>query len=62
MAGGGGVCKGSERSEAGCLGELLWTPHQGIVTTRDSGDCIRVLLYSYYSTVTGWGVHLKSNY
>ena len=25
----------------------------------DNKDCIRVLLYSYYATITGWGVLLK---
>ena len=34
---------------------LRWTPHPVIVATRDSKDNIRVLLYSYYTTVTGWG-------
>ena len=24
----------------------------------DNQDYIRVLLYSYYTTITGWGVHL----
>ena len=35
-----------------------WTPHPVIVTRRDNRDCIRVLLYSYYTTITGWGVLL----
>ena len=33
-------------------------PHPVIVTIRDNRDYIRVLLYSYYTTVTGWGVLL----
>ena len=28
------------------------------MTIRDNRDCIRVLLYSYYTTITGWGVLL----
>ena len=32
-----------------------------MVTIRDNRDSIRVLLYSYYTTITGWGVLLKSN-
>ena len=35
-----------------------WTPHPVVVTTRDSKDYFRVLLYSYYPTITGWGVLL----
>ena len=35
-------------------------PHPVIVTIRDNKDCIRVLLYSYYTTITGWGVLLSS--
>ena len=30
----------------------------GIVTIGDNRDDIRVLLYSYYTTITGWGVLL----
>ena len=32
---------------------LRWTPYPVIVTIRDKKDCIRVLLYSYYVTLTG---------
>ena len=28
------------------------------VTIRDNRNYIRVLLYSYYTTITGWGVLL----
>ena len=35
------------------------TPHPVIVTTMDNKDPIRVLLCSYCTTITGWGVHLK---
>ena len=35
-----------------------WTPHPVIVTIMDNKDNIRVLLYSYYTTITGWGVLL----
>ena len=34
-------------------------PHPVIVTIGDNRDYIRVLLYSYYTTITGWGVLLK---
>ena len=34
---------------------LRWTPHPGIVVIRDDKDDIRVLLYSYYTTITGGG-------
>ena len=37
------------------IGYLRWTPHQVIVTIGDNRDCIRVLLFSYYTTITGWG-------
>ena len=30
------------------------------MTTRDNRDYIRVLLYSYYTTITGWGVLLRN--
>ena len=32
-----------------------WTPHPVIVTIKDNEDYIRVLLYSNYTTITGWG-------
>ena len=35
---------------------VRWTPHPVIVTTRDNVDYIRALLYSCYTTITGWGV------
>ena len=38
--------------------QCRWTPHPVIVTIRDNRDCIRVLSYSYYTTITGWGVLL----
>ena len=47
-----------------CLGfrvqglEVRWTPYPVIVTIGDNRDYIRVLLYSYYTTITGWGVLL----
>ena len=31
------------------------------MTIRNSKDYIRVLLYSYYTTITGWGVLLRNN-
>ena len=33
-------------------------PHPVIVTIRETSIYIKVLLYSYYATITGWGVHL----
>ena len=35
------------------------TPHPVIVSIRDTSNYIRVLLYSYYTSITGWGVHLS---
>ena len=35
------------------------TPHPVIVTIMDNRDYGRVLLYSYYTTITGWGVLLR---
>ena len=29
------------------------------MSIRDNRDCIRVLVYSYYTTITGWGVLLS---
>ena len=40
---------------------LRWTPHPKIVTIGATRDHIKVLLYSFYTTVTGWGV-LTSSY
>ena len=40
-------------------GSLRWTPHPAIVTVEDNKDYIRVLLYSYFTTMTGWGVLLR---
>ena len=37
------------------------TPHPVIVTIRDNKDYIRVLLYSSYTTITGWGVLLTDS-
>ena len=39
---------------------VRWTPHPVIVTIRDIKDYIRVLIYSYYTTITGWGVLVSS--
>ena len=33
-----------------------------MVTIGDIRDYIRVLLYSYYTTITGWGVLLMNHY
>ena len=32
------------------------------MTIRDASIYIRVLLYSYYTIITGWGVHLNYSY
>ena len=45
-----------------CTVYLRWTPHPVIVTIIDNKDHIRVLLYSHYTTITGWGVLLMSTY
>ena len=40
----------------GTLGiHIGWTPHHVIVAIKENKDYIRVLLYSYYTTITGWG-------
>ena len=41
---------------------VRWTPHPVIVTIRDNRDNIRVLVYSYYTTITGWGGPPKKYY
>ena len=41
--------------------KLGWTPHPVIVTKGDNRDYIRVLLYSYETTIKGWGVLLTPN-
>ena len=38
---------------------VRWTPHPVIVTIRDNRDYMRVLLFSYFTTITGCGVHLR---
>ena len=35
-------------------------PHPVIVTIMDNTDDIRVLLYSYYTPIAGWGVLLRN--
>ena len=42
-----------------CKLYFRWTPHPVIVTSTDNKDYIRVLLYSDYTTITGWGVPPK---
>ena len=37
-----------------------WTLHPVIVTLRDNKEGFRVLVHSYYTATTGWGVPLKS--
>ena len=39
--------------------EVWRTPLPVIVTIRENKDYIRVLFYSYYTTITGWGVLLQ---
>ena len=53
------ICSHIRFSTAVHMIELRWTPHPGILTIRDNRDYIRVLLYSYYITITGWGVLLR---
>ena len=36
--------------------ELGALPHPLIVSIKDNGNYIRVLSYSYYTTITGWEV------
>ena len=48
-------------------GNRIWgcyrrTPHPVIVTRRDNKDYIRVLFYSYNTTITGWGVLLRDSH
>ena len=50
----------SARSKLSQWGYLRWTPHPVIVTIGDIRDSIRVLIYSYYATMTGWGVLLRN--
>ena len=39
---------------------MLGGPHHPvIVAIRDSSDHIRVIFYSYYTTITGWGALIK---
>ena len=35
---------------------VSWTP---MVSTMDNGGYVGVLLYFLYTTITGWGVHLR---
>ena len=41
------------------MAHLRWTPHPVKVTIGDNRDYIRVLMYSYYTAITGWGVLLR---
>ena len=43
-----------------CCGYLSWTPRPVPIT--DNKDYIRVLLYSHYTTITGWGFLLTDRY
>ena len=38
---------------------IRWTTHTVTVTFRDNGNKIGIVLYSYYTTITGWGALLK---
>ena len=46
-------------SRQDCQLSLRRTPHPVIVTIWDNKDHISVLLYSSYTTITGWGVLLN---
>ena len=39
---------------------IRWIPHPAIVTMGDNKEYIRVLSYSQYTTITGWGVLLTT--
>ena len=39
---------------------LRWTHHLAIVTIRDNKDGMRVLVYSYYTSIVGWEVLLRA--
>ena len=45
----------------GLRGHIRWTPHPVIVAIRDNKDYTRVPFYSYYTTITGWGVLQRYN-
>ena len=46
-------------TDIGSTISFRWTRHPVIVSIRDNRDYIRVLLYSHYTTFTGWGILLK---
>ena len=51
---------GVRPSGLGFRGWGFWVQHRVIVTIKDKEDYIRVLLFSYYTTITGWrGVLLR---
>ena len=50
----------SEDEDDACCCYFRWTPRPVIVTIMDNRDYIRVLLYFYYTTITGWGVLLTA--
>ena len=52
-----GISLSGFRCLAYCRRSVRWTPHPVLVTTRDISNYFRVLLYSYYTPITGWGVH-----
>ena len=49
------TCKMGELTLSFVMNILGRPPHSVIVTIRDKKDHIRVLLNSYYTTITGWG-------
>ena len=53
------IAKGPSKKRTLTVAHVRRTPHPVIVTRRDNKDDIRVLLYSYYTTIAGWGVLLK---
>ena len=42
----------------GKVSSLRWIPQALSVSARANKDYVRVLSYSYYSTIAGWGVNL----
>ena len=44
-----------------CSGFFRRTLHPVIVTIRGNRDYVRVLVYSLYTAITGWGVRLRDS-
>ena len=46
---------GSKMKGFRCRIYIRLGPHPLIVTTRDKGNYIKILIYSWYTTISGWG-------